>query len=98
MLTQGLKRENHTGSATPPETSVMVTKVPMPPTASMSKSDTGGSVSTHGIDVDAALDQLIFPPTPTVNEHLRKAYVTSTYDFLRSNPGNRILSVDFGPT
>lgn len=30
---------------TPPETSVMVTKVPMPPTASMSKSDTTIPVS-----------------------------------------------------
>lgn len=39
------------------------------------------------IDPDAALNQLIFPPTKTVNKHLRKAYVTSTYDFLRSNPG-----------
>jgi hypothetical protein len=47
--------------------------------------DTGGVMDR--IDVDAALDQLIFPPTPTVNKHLRKAYVTSTYDFFRSNPG-----------
>jgi hypothetical protein len=46
--------------------------------------DTGGAMDR--IDPDAALDQLIFPPTKTVNKHLRKAYVTSTYNFFRSNP------------